>query len=270
MMPLREVNRRVLMAAVMLLSICLAGCIDEDVVVKVKPDGSGTVVERILIKSALFMKDASGKPISTPAKPLSDYAVTMKIASYGGKVRLVSNQPVTDGGEVGYRAEFAFDDINQFKLPANPNAGIGGDFYTFHQTTGATTRLQVINSKDWLPKSPEGKMPEERQIPEEEKKAEADAIKKLTADMVKMLDGAKISFRVEVEGKILQSNAQFQTDSGVDLMNMDFGLAAKSPDFEKTMAIGTGSIKPTREDLLAVHVPGLHMELQKEIFIEYQ
>jgi len=43
-------------AAVLLALVCLAGCIQVDILVKVKPDGSGAVEESILITKATMQR----------------------------------------------------------------------------------------------------------------------------------------------------------------------------------------------------------------------
>lgn len=251
-----------------LVTTFLTGCIDVDVAIKLNKDGSGTVTETSLTKSDIDIGvEINGKKLPpTKAKPLDDFKVKMRIASYGGQVRLLSNEPSSSGDKVGYKAVFAFDDINQLRVPIDSNKG--KDFYTFHHIKGKTTRLQILSTMDWLEES------EKEPTTVEKKLTEAFAsdpkAKELMNSIITGLQYAKWSIHLELPSQTIKSNALYQRGFFIDLVTMNFGQMGLSPDFEKLMTMQNVGKKPTEEEMMAMRIPGMRVDFQKDISIEYE
>ena len=253
------------MCALLLFTMVLTGCVDVNVAIKINPDGSGTVTETVLVKSDIGIK-SNGKPTHLQAKPLDDSAVASKIISYGGQVNLISNLALNAGEKVGYRAVFGFDDINKLKVPIDPKNK--KDFYTFQQTQGNTTRLNIYSTLDWLAES--------NIEPKADEKALSEAIvkdpklNKQFNRVFKNLEDASFKIHVEFAGKIIKSNAMYQQGQIINLIFMDLNKIRHSTDLDELITIQNMGQKPTREQFMSKQIPGMEVDFQKEISIEYQ
>lgn len=256
---------QLLVSSFLLLTMLLTGCVDIDVAIKVNPDGSGTVTETMLSKRDMGLK-SNGKPVLLQAKPLDDFKVAMKIAGYGGQVHLLSNQALSVGEMVGYKAVFGFEDINKLQIPIKPNAG--KEIYTFRQTRDKTIRLDIFSTMDWLGESTKEPTVEEKNLAEafvNDPKA-----KEFMNTILKGLKDANMSIHLEFAGQSIKSNAMYQQGQVIDLMKMDFNQMMQSPDFSKAMTIQNMGRKLTKEEIVAMKMPGMKVDFQKEISIEYQ
>lgn len=256
---------RLLIRAHLLFTIVLTGCVDVEVAIKLNPDGSGTVTETVLVKSDIGIQ-ANGKPVQLQAKPLDSPSLATKVNSYGGEVYLISNRALNRGGKVGYRAEFGFDDINKLKVPIdqkNPK-----NFYTFQQVKGNTNRLSILSTLDWLG---------DTNIEPKVEEALTDAIvndpkfKNYLGTVFKNLQDASYKIHLELAGgKMIKSNAMYQQGQVINLINMDFNQMVHYPDFSEFLTMQNMGKKPTRYQLMSQRIPGMEVDFQKEISIEYQ
>jgi hypothetical protein len=115
--------RVVRLLLVLVAATSLTACLNSTTLVKLKPDGSGTVEQTTLINMAA-LKGMNGAQTSAPMTNREELERTA--ARMGKGVRLLSTEPVKGAnGFEGTKAIFSFDDINQVEVSQDPN--IGGD-----------------------------------------------------------------------------------------------------------------------------------------------
>jgi hypothetical protein len=136
--------------------------------VHVKPDGSGTVEEVVVLNSAMLQQmemmissmaqGMGGEQESLDAPNIFDEAkLRSQAANFGEGVTYVSGEEIKiDAGE-GYRAVYSFSDINLLRINQNPGEkapslpvgelGTGAEqFVTFEFTPGVPNRLAIMMS----------------------------------------------------------------------------------------------------------------------------
>src|SRR6478736_3421770 len=92
------------------------GCISIDSVIKIKPDGSGTMEQTMLINaSSMSMMSMMGggegkdaKPKMDPATIFSKEKLAAEAANLGEGVTFVSSEPAAQGEMKGVKAIYAF------------------------------------------------------------------------------------------------------------------------------------------------------------------
>ena len=111
---------------VFLATFSLTACLNSTTLVKVKPDGSGTVEQTTLVNMAA-LKGAVGAQGGGPSAPSMSKEELERTASQMGEgVRLVSSEPVKGyAGWEGTKAIFAFDDINKVQVSEGPSMSGG-------------------------------------------------------------------------------------------------------------------------------------------------
>ncbi len=104
----------------------LTACLDATTLVKVKPDGSGTVEQTTLVNMAA-LKGMMGGANGQPNGPMMNKADLERTAARMGEgVRLVSSEPFKgQNGFEGVKAIFAFDDINKIQVSQGPSMSGG-------------------------------------------------------------------------------------------------------------------------------------------------
>jgi hypothetical protein len=144
--------------AALVVAIFFAGCFQSEVVVTVKPDGSGTVTETMLMSKAMVdqmkqMAEGFTKGFEDAAKELDPNAKVTKsekpspskgfdlldekklkeaASKMGNGVTFVSAKKLSNAKGEGYVATYAFTDINQLRIDENrsdalpDSGGIGG------------------------------------------------------------------------------------------------------------------------------------------------
>jgi hypothetical protein len=261
--------RTIRLLVVLLAAVGLTACLDSTTLVKLKPDGSGTVEQTTLMNTAALkglMGGANGQ-MSGPMMNKADLERTAK--SMGEGVRLVSSEPIkTDGGFEGVKAIFAFDDINKIQVSQSPgmSGGTGAsrsseptaeDPVRFKLTRSAGTSTLTINFVDRpgagrIDKDPSpspGEMP--------------DLSNPMIMNMMKtMFQGFKINIGLEVLGSIVKTNAEYVSGPRLTLLELD--VAAILADEAKFKALqgklgpdaSLSEVKPYLKDIKGIKVDG--------------
>jgi hypothetical protein len=287
--------RKVMKAGgIALILLGLVGCIQVDTLIKVKPDGSGTVKETFMMSKETvqmmegMMQEMMGgteepgeeqsaeKPEQEQAKEsfsLFDEAkLKQEVGNMGEGVSYVSGKAVSTEGFEGYEAVFAFTDINKLKLNQNPSDNVPSDssqsgseeeqeYVSFHFTKGKPATLSI-------------KMPEEEPEKGDAKPAEQSAEDQQEAAMVlqqmkSMFKGMKIAMAVEVEGAVVETNATHVDGSRITIMELDFGKLLEMPEklvqFSELQPESVEDAKEFMKDL-----PGFKVDMNKELTIKFK
>jgi hypothetical protein len=248
------------------LAVTLAGCINSTTLIKVKPDGSGTVEQTTLVNMAA-LKGMLPPGASQSAGPgmVSEADLKRTAEQMGKGVRLVSSTPIKENGFEGTKAIFAFDDINQVQVNqdaalsggSNPSPGASArdeDPVRFKLTRNGATSLLTISIQDKpgggaKDNSPQTGMP--------------DMTDPMMMGMLKtMFQGFKINIGLDVMGSIVKTNAEHVAGSHVTLLEMD--MAALLEDEAKFKALqgklgpdaSLSTVKPYLKDIKGIKVDG--------------
>jgi hypothetical protein len=256
--------RLIRLLGVLLATFSLTACLNSTTLVKVKPDGSGTVEQTTLVNMAA-LKGTMGMQ-GAPNGPLMNKADLERAAQQMGKgVRLVSSEPAKgEAGFEGVKAIFAFDDVNQIQISQGPSVGGGSrsaeptsdDPVRFKLTRNGATSTLAINFIDKapvgngdMPKPASGEMP--------------DLTNPMIMNMIKaMFQGFKINVGLEVVGTIVKTNADYVSGPRITLLEMD--VAALLADEAKFKALQgklgpdatLSEVKPYLKDIKGIKIDG--------------
>ncbi|MEY4094689.1 MAG: hypothetical protein RLZZ53_1888 [Acidobacteriota bacterium] len=259
--------RSLRLLGLLLSSLSLTACLNSTTIVKVKPDGSGTVEQITLVNTAALKGMMGGQ--GGPNGPMMNKAELERTAERMGKgVRLVSSEPVKgDAGFEGVKAIFAFDDINQIQVSQGPGMDGGGmrsseptsdDPVRFKLTRNGGTSTLSINfidqpakgRVDVQPNAPgSGDMP--------------DFSNPMIMNMIKsMFQGFKINVGLEVAGSIVKTNAEYVSGPRITLLELD--VASLLADEAKFKAIqgklgpdaSLSEVKPYLKDIKGIKIDG--------------
>ena len=127
----------------------LSGCFTSDVVVSVRPDGTGTVEQTTTIRAAAmaeFQKLVSPDLIPPPPDPaalsreLRGFATE---ANLGRNLRLRSARPINTAETTGLAVTYDFDDVTALELDVVPHMPGTQGFYGIAAKDNASTRLEA-------------------------------------------------------------------------------------------------------------------------------
>lgn len=255
--------------AVLLLAAASTGCLRSTTVVSLRPDGSGTIVQETGVSpQAMAMlkglaESGSGESRMTG---MFDEAQARKMADSMG-VRFLSGEPIKTEQLEGYRARFAFDDVQKLQMNMSQKAaaalggadGSAGDppFGFGFERRGEAAVLTIT-------------MPEEKpsdlvglggQLPgggEMNPEQNAQAIQM----MKMMMAGLFVDISLEIDGRIIKTNAPHVDGSRLTLLQLDFDkLLADAAALEKLQ--GAADLKSLRD------VPGLKVITERQVTVEF-
>jgi hypothetical protein len=209
--------------SIVVAAVVASGCLNSTSLVKVKPDGSGTIEQTMLVNVAAIkgMMAGFGGGQMKQSGGILDEADFKRSAERMG-VRPVSLTPMKEGGFEGAKAVYAFDDITKIRVDQDPqmsgaaDAGIRGSSGTpirFGFTRqGGTSRLSISVDE----KIAAGAAEKAQAAPS------IDQIDPAMMQMVKkMFEGFRVLIDLEVEGTIVKTNADYVSGSKVTLLELD-------------------------------------------------
>lgn len=291
-----------------LLMVCLlGGCIQDTIVIHVKPDGSGTIEETSLISNSILevmesftsaiggpdaeksgqdKKDAIKDDSQKEAKKSSDEMIAkmvkdaeLRAATYGASVKFVSAKPVTTDTGSGSFAVYSFQDINQIRVNQNPSDKLNSqkaekdasppkeEFLLFSFVQGAPSKLVVTFPAQKIAAVSPSSTPESTKGSEEKANKEADA---QAMEMIKeIFKDMKLVISLKFEGTIVKTNASYRDGSMVTLVEMDFNKFLDNADLLKKLNVAKPqSIEETKT--LLKNVKGLKFEMNNPVTVEFQ
>lgn len=253
---------RVLVGGV--LAVALTGCINSTTIIKVKPDGTGTVEQTTLVNlGALKSMLPPGASQTSGPGAVTEADLKRTAEKMGRGVRLQSSTPVKEDGFEGVKAIFEFDDINQVQINQDPAMGGGSspdappsapddDPVRFKLTRKGGTSLLTVTIQD---KPGTGKDGAPTDVPDM-----ADPM--MMAMLKTMFQGFKINIALDVMGSIVKTNADYVNGSRVTLLEMDLAALledeAKFKELQKKLGpdASLSSVKPYLKDIKGIKVDG--------------
>lgn len=268
-------------ALVTAVALTLTGCLDTAVKVIVKPDGSGTIEKTVVVSKALveFMKGmgAEGDSEAVEKSLLDEKSLKAQAAVMGSGVTFQSAVKVSTDKGNGFKATYGFKDIAKVKIDQNPSgdlnlpAGASGqaeqspkEFVTFAFTKGLPGMPAVLSIS--LP----------RPSKEDTAKARAKVADSSGADAQQMMEMLKplyenlrIAIGVEVQGRIVETNAAHVQGSSVTIMDVDFGkVLSDDAMLKKLSASQQSSLADTME--LLKGFPGVIFEPSDRVQVKFR
>lgn len=250
----------------------VSGCITSDTLLKVKPNGSGTMEMTFLVNTQLFKELGTmmGGEVTSSSK--SSMPSPEKMAEEVKKlkgVRLVSQVPIKRDGLEGTKLVLAFDDINTVTVSDElPGKSIKPD--AENEVDFALTKLPNGNSLLTVkfPDKPAEKVamkedgtPKQNQ-PRQNQPRQNEAPEKTDPEMLKMIAGffkdMRMSIAVDVDGTLVKSSSPYVEGNRVTLLDLDFGQALSNPEaFEKLDKVSMGPDTSISEVRVAMEKAGI-------------
>jgi hypothetical protein len=253
-------------AGTVVLALLTCGCLRSTTVISVKPDGSGTVLQEtgVSAQALAMMKGmaGSGEPGKMPTELFGEEQAKKAAAVMG--VQFVSGEPIKSGQMEGYRARFAFDDVRKLQMRMNQDPGKEASAakstdspFGFDFQRGPSSSLLTIVMPERAPAalSPmNGLGMGDKTDPQQNQQA---------IQMMKvMMQGLFVDISLNVDGRIIKTDAPHVTGSQVTLMQLDFDkLLADEAAMQKLQSA-------TDLKSLAA-VPGLKVIADKKVTVEF-
>ena len=269
-----------LVVLVLFLSFFLMGCLQSEIVVRVRPDGSGIIHYRwamkeefaLMIASLNFMgmDEESFEPSPQDMLIYSQDEVAAMAQDFGPGVSFLWLEPLKEPGYQGYVATFVFDDVNTLTIPQDPDAPESApvlDFVTFEHTRDERgARLTIIQPRDFP-------LPDNRQqalFRSEVSQKELDVI--MTPEVQSIADSyrdMKTSLTIEVLGLVESSNAQNRRGNKIVLYDVDFNRIIEHP---RALAAIVGEEAMSISQLLSAvgGAPGANFEPKGEVVVHFR
>ena len=212
------------------LLICLAStaCLRSTTTIDLQPDGSGTIVQETAVSAqalGVLQGLAAGNQAGGEKPPQLFGEEQARKAADTMNVKFISGEPIKTGELEGYRARYAFDDISKITIKMDqgangltPGAETKKPPFAFTFTRGAAASQLNIE----MPEASNGGMsglPFPGAGASEADKAQA--AQALTM-MKMMMRGLFVDVALNVNGRILKSNAPYIEGSRVTLLQIDF------------------------------------------------
>ena len=267
----------------LLTSVFLTGCLQIERNVRVKPDGSGTIEETMIMGKEMLaqmkqMEAAFGgnKDAGAKAHPSSTYDETKlkaQAAKLGEGVTFVSGKPMSTATGEGYSAIYAFKDVTKLRIEAEASgvtpAGAGemkasgkNGPIVFGFTKGKTAELTIQQPTPKTPATPAA-------APDPADAATAGMEEAMLPMMQQMLKGMRMALHVQVEGKIVDTNAEYRDGAKVTLMDVDFDKLLAKPETLKAM-VKSKAKSINEQKALIKGIEGVRVESAEQVKIRFQ
>ena len=262
--------KQIRLALALAAAVASAGCFQMATTLRVSPDGSGTIVQRMVFTRAaieqLKQLGTMGRGGTQPFDPLSEDEARNQAEKLGSGVTYVSSKPIDDATGQGRETIYAFKDVGGLHINRQP------------QVPGATVQTDSLKAVDQpvsfsMSRLPNGNslltisMPQPNlnggalgfgggaNMPSPEQLAMA---KQLFA-------GAKVNIGVEPAGTLVRSSTPYVSGQRVTLLDVDFDQLMNGAVLERIRGV------TTVDELRAVlkDVPGLVVNLDPLITVEF-
>jgi len=261
------------------LLFCCTGCFTFETIVRINPDGSGTLEQtfsltrEILQMAMMFGDEDSEPPALCEADKLREEAAAM-----GAGVRLVSSEALEEDERMGCKAVYAFDDINTLNVNLSPEDqmpdALGSDadleettdeadFITFRFEEGSPSTLVVL--MDQSPQEEDARNQPEADNTPVDSEQRAQQMKM----MREMFKGGRLAISLEVAGRIAETNASYREGGHITLFEIDFDRLLE--DDEQLLRLTEANPKnPAEIKELLGGVDGIKIETNEEVTIRFQ
>jgi hypothetical protein len=257
-------------ALFLLLAVTCTACLRSTTVVSIRPDGTGTIVQETGMSAqalAMMQSMAAGgaeQKQGVPPEIFGEEQAKKAAATMG--VTFLSGEAIKTADMEGYRARFSFDDVRklQMKMNQDPTAGLatGKDAsdppFGFGFERRGESAILTITMPDETPAGipglgagmggSAGTSPEQN--------AQAVQMMKM------MMQGLFVDISIDIDGRIVKTNAPYVDGSRLTLLQLDF---------DKLMADESGLQKlQGATDLKSLgNVAGLRIITERKVTVEF-
>lgn len=284
-----------LKAAVAVMAVCLfSGCIQDNVLVSIKPDGSGTIEETVLVSNSFIemmqdmgkdLKEEGKEGTAAEKKKAPDVVGEMMEKAqksendFGEGVKFVSAKRSKTDTASGYTAIYSFRDINKVTLNQNPGKKTPGDESKKDKNGGDKGASKNDTIKFALIKGSPAKLTVQMPPPKakkDEKDAAPEKDKPQTTDDPKAIEMMKTIFKdmrvsivLNIDGDIVSTNATHRSGRKITLIDMDFGKLIG--DIELLKKINKEQPETLEEMKKMVKgIEGLKLEFNSPVTVEFK
>jgi hypothetical protein len=284
--------------------LILTACLQVETVVKVRPDGSGTVEETFMMKKELLRqmeqmmeamaegmaemmteeeKGGESKKAPEPQAKAKTFGffneakLRENAGQMGEGVTFLSGSKIVNDDFEGYKAVYSFEDINKIKINQNPGEkipavpqGNGSDSQTSKKeniifTFRKGTPAELIIRLPRSTANAKSKTAEDAGPAQNTEKPSEEA----ATQAKELFQGLRIALSVAVDGTIVETNATYREGSKITLLAVDFGKLIGMPElFKKFTESNLNSLEESKE--LMKQIPGMQIDYQEEIRIQFQ
>jgi len=261
----------------------LSGCITFFTEVHVARDGSGTLVQTVSMNPEAFKgamqqlaqgMGGSGeiKETTTEKKdekgPFSTAQLAEKARDLGDGVTFVSAEPIQSATAQGVRVTYRFADVSKIFVNPKPAAALGTEGAGKSAPKSMRFRFERKGDRSILTAI----------LPPDEKKSEtpappasSDVDEQQLALLKQMFKGMHLRLTVDVDGRIVSTDAAFHTDRVVTFMDLDFDPLLEKPETLKALnarfSAAGGDDAKTAAALS--ELPGIKIDVKPEVRIEF-
>lgn len=268
-------KRYLVVSAVALTLLAQTGCFTYHMHLKVKPDGSGTMVQKMAFSMEVMKsmaEDGEPAPEFDKEEMLADMEEAKAQASELGEgVTVESAEPIDTDQEKGFIVTYAFEDINKLMVPQAPagqSAPMGGGEDEGNEVRfklekkGGHSVLTAILPPEEESEEPAAEAPEAAEGADEM----ADAMMEM---MKQMFNGLRLAITVEVEGEILKCNTPHVDGTTVTIMDMDFGKLLNNEEAMKILEDHPQASMREMQTLLE-GIEGIKIPPEDQVVIEFK
>lgn len=264
-------------------ALVVAGCMDLETIVRVNPDGSGTITERVVMSNEIIDMMSEMAPEGQPAEFFNEEDLRNQAMNYGAGVSYVSAEGVQTEFGQGYIAHYAFNDINRIRVGQDPGkkmpgsgameSGVSDDeFTTFSMRPGYPSELVIhwpVDKEQSGSAAPDTAQNED--FPSGEAEPEPSPEQQEAAmEMMKMaFRDMRMAMHVEVDGQILDTNATHLDGNRITLVEIAFAEFLESEEALQTLAANKDQSVADIKELMRL-IPGLRMEIEPEVGVLFQ
>lgn len=247
--------RKLMLPLACAMALALSGCISSTSVMKIKPDGSGTIEETTTMGAefALQMKQML-KGMNPDGGEVDLFKVSdakAKAARMGEGVTFVKAEKVKTAEGEGLKSIYAFKDVTKLKMSQKPQGPKAPGQAPKKEEAPITFAMSKKGGNSVLtitfpkPKGGEksdkgdGAPPNMPEPPPQQME-----------QMKKIFKGMKVGLHVEVDGKLVKTNSPYVEGNRVTLMEIDFGkLLSDQGKLKEVIGLGKN---PSMEQVKSV------------------
>jgi hypothetical protein len=283
-------TRTCVIAALTILFVTTSGCVTSDTLIKLNPDGSGTIVQKTLMSTEVisqltammqgFAQQMTGNQ-QPPQEPkltelFNEKDARSRAVKMGEGVSFVSSRKVKLEGMEGQEAIYAFSDITKLRLSEKPetpsvpgvqtkSSGGGETTFRFSRLPNGHSVLTAVFGKQTSKKASSDEA--ESTSPQTSKSTKAPTAEQLE-QAKKLFAGFRIGLAVEVQGTLVNTNSVHREGEQVTLLEMDFSELLSNETLMRQAAAIKGQDLEEAKELLK-RLKGFKINLDPEVTIEF-
>lgn len=246
-----------------LAAVLTSGCLRSTTTIALKPDGSGTIVQETAVGAQAM---AMLKSFAADQKPAAAEMFSEEQARKTGEamgVTFVSGEPIKTPGLEGYRATYRFDDITKIKVNMQQADAVAGTQkqppFGFTLARGAASTVLTVQMPEQNPEL--GALPGLSRPPGAAQPDKAESAQAL-AMMKVMLAGMFVDVSLDVDGRIIKTNAPHVEGSKITLLQVDFDKLMQD-------AGGLERLEGAKDLKALANIPGLKVATEPTLVIEF-